>query len=453
MKSIHPAHCVCIVGGGIAGSEAAFRLAERGIYSVVIEMAALPWGKIELGLPKWHVKQRNMEEEGIDQRLSHPYVHYLPCTKLGEDVHFQEILKLKFSAVLLAVGAWKDRPLPVPRIEDYIGRGFYYQNPFVAWFNQYHSPAYDGPEFEIADDAIVVGGGLASLDVVKILMLETTCRTLADRGIKADLFELEKKGIPKILDRLGVAWQELGLKGCTLYYRREAKDMPLMPMDENPSEEQLRKAELVRQKLLANFERKYLFHFQPRRVAVDKIVEGERLGGLVFRKTRLENGRVAEVPGSEEEVRSPLVISSIGSIPEPLPGLEVEKELLRIENFDTGKLVDFENVFALGNAVTGRGNIQASRVHGRQVSDSLMEQFFRWTEEDFQQLHTSIQNRTQEKVGKIARWLAQKKLKKPEEIEEILEWVKARQERVGYSGDYHGWVEKHRPIRLEDLDG
>ena len=61
-----PAHIVAIFGGGIAGSEAALRLAERGIRSVVFEMEALPWGKIELGLPKWHVKQRNMEEDGID---------------------------------------------------------------------------------------------------------------------------------------------------------------------------------------------------------------------------------------------------------------------------------------------------------------------------------------------------------------------------------------------------
>ena len=44
----HPAHVACIVGGGIAGSEAAASLAERKIHSVVIEMEALPYGKIEI---------------------------------------------------------------------------------------------------------------------------------------------------------------------------------------------------------------------------------------------------------------------------------------------------------------------------------------------------------------------------------------------------------------------
>lgn len=419
---------------------------------MVIEMAAVPWGKIELGLPKWHVKQRNMEEEGIDEKLSHPYVEYIPCTKLGEDVEFDELLELNFSAILLAIGAWKDRPLRIPGIDDYEGRGFYYQNPFVAWFNQYHSPKYDGPQFDIADDAIVVGGGLASLDVVKILMLETTCRALADRGIQADMFEMEKKGIPKVLDSLGVEWEDLNIKGCTLYYRREAKDMPLVPMDDDPTEEQLKKAELVRQKLLANFQRKFLFQFEPRRVPVDKIVEDGRLEGLVFRRTRLENGRVLEVSGSDEPVYSPLVISSIGSIPEPVPGLAMERELLRVEDPDTGKLKDFDNVFALGNAVTGRGNIQASRVHGRQVADTVMDDFLRWSAEDFDQLSTSIQDRTADRVDAIAEWLGEKKLKSVEQIEAILDHAREWQRRAGYHGDYYRWIDEHRPVRLEDID-
>ena len=60
--NIHPGHFVAIFGGACAGSEAAFRLAERGIYVAVFEQQALPHGKIEDGLPKWHVKLRNKEE-------------------------------------------------------------------------------------------------------------------------------------------------------------------------------------------------------------------------------------------------------------------------------------------------------------------------------------------------------------------------------------------------------
>ena len=447
-----PAHIVAIFGGGIAGSEAALRLADRGIRSVVFEMEALPWGKIELGLPKWHVKQRNKEEDGIDERIGHPLVSYVPLTKLGRDIIIDDVLKWGFSAIMLATGAWRDRPLAIEGIDDYQGRGFYYQNPYVAWFNQYHDPDYAGPQMEVVDGAVVVGGGLASLDVVKILMLETTVSRLRERGLEADLFALEKKGIPKILAQLGVEWDELGIEGCTLYYRRTAQDMPLMPLDDNPSEEKLAKARLVREKLLNNFLKKYLFRFEPCKVSVDKIVEGDRVAGLLFRDTEVADGRVRVLDGTETEVRTPLVISSIGSIPEPMPGIEMEWELLKVENEDTGKLAGFDDVFALGNAVTGRGNIQASRVHGRQVADYLMDEFLDWRVEDAIRLGEATAAGAGRQADEIATtFLSEKRLKSGAQIDAILEETLVHQQRAGYDGDYATWVDSHRPSRLEDL--
>ena len=70
----------------------------------------------------------------------------------------------------------------------------------------------------------VVGGGLASIDVAKILMLETTRAKLVERGIDEPMVELEVKGIPKILERHGLAFEDLGLTGCTIYYRRDIDD-------------------------------------------------------------------------------------------------------------------------------------------------------------------------------------------------------------------------------------
>ena len=43
------------------------------------------------------------------------------------------------------------------------------------------------PVFEPLDDAIVIGGGLASIDVAKLLMLETTRAKLRERGIEEDI--------------------------------------------------------------------------------------------------------------------------------------------------------------------------------------------------------------------------------------------------------------------------
>ena len=58
-------------------------------------------------------------------------------------------------------------------------------------------------------------------------MLETVTRTLAARGHSVTLYELERQGIRKALDELGVSQTDLGFKGCTLIYRRHIEDMPL----------------------------------------------------------------------------------------------------------------------------------------------------------------------------------------------------------------------------------
>ena len=59
-----------IFGGACSGSEAASRLAQSGVYVAVFEQHAIPYGKIEDGLPKWHVKLRDKEEGKIDERIS-----------------------------------------------------------------------------------------------------------------------------------------------------------------------------------------------------------------------------------------------------------------------------------------------------------------------------------------------------------------------------------------------
>src|SRR5512135_1037934 len=205
---MNPQHVVLIIGGAVAGSEAAFQLVRRGIRCVVIEQNERPYGKIEDGLPRWHVKLRRQEMSKIDERLGHPEVHFVPGTKLGRDLGLAELLAWGPSALVLAVGAWHDRPMPVPGIARYAGRGFYYSNPFVYWFNHYPEPDYHGPQVELADGALVVGGGLASLDVVKILMLETVSRALAGRGHKVELYELERRGIAKILGEVGLSLNE-----------------------------------------------------------------------------------------------------------------------------------------------------------------------------------------------------------------------------------------------------
>src|SRR6516162_7109723 len=84
---------VAIIGGAIAGSVAAEILAERGTRVAVIEQNKRPYGKIEDGLPRWHVEQRKQEYARIDARLKKPGVFYVPSTKLGRDIGFDDLVK------------------------------------------------------------------------------------------------------------------------------------------------------------------------------------------------------------------------------------------------------------------------------------------------------------------------------------------------------------------------
>jgi NADPH-dependent glutamate synthase beta subunit-like oxidoreductase len=211
-------HFVAVIGGAVAGAEVAGTLARAGVEVAVFEQNPRPYGKIEDGLPRWHVALRQKEYETIGANLSLPKVHYVPRTAIGRDVPFRALTgEWGFSAVVLACGAWRDRPLPVEGADAYIDRGLVYQNPFVIWFNHANEKGYEGQVFEPMDGVLVVGGGLASIDVAKVLMLETTRRRLAERGIEVPMVQLEVKGIPKLLEAHGLRFEELGLEGCTIY--------------------------------------------------------------------------------------------------------------------------------------------------------------------------------------------------------------------------------------------
>lgn len=437
-------HLVAIFGGAVSGSEAALQLAESGIETVIFEQNALPYGKIEDGLPKWHVKLRDKEIGKINEKLSHPLVHFVPLCRLGDDLDFEDVVKEgKFSAVLLATGAWRDRPLPIEGIDQFIYKGLAYQNPFIYWFNHKHEPDYKGEQYPIVDGAIIVGGGLASLDVAKVLMFETVGAALKERGHDVDLFTMDR-GIDRVLNDLDLTLEDLGIKGCTLFYRRRIKDMPLSPMPTD-TPEQLEKAERVREKILNNFQNKFLFNVESNYMPVDKIIENDRLAGLVFQKTEVRDDRVVPVEGDLKEVRSDLIISSIGSLPELLPGIPNKYQVFDIDDEAICRISGYRHVFALGNAVTGRGNIIESQKHGKEITQRIIEDFFQLSkDEKEQQLDKTI-----DKLEEVAL----KNALSNEQHAATMSMVKELRASCGYDGSYQSWVSERMPQRLEEILG
>jgi NADPH-dependent glutamate synthase beta subunit-like oxidoreductase len=111
--------------------------------------------------------------------------------------------------------------------------------------------------------------------------------------------------------------------------------------------------------------------------------------------------------GSEFDLKCSMVISSIGSIPEPIDGIPMEWNTYDIKDEATGEVNGLEHVFGVGNAITGKGNIRVSRNHSREVAAFVAE------------------NRLVEDGV---------------DVESVRMKVKELQRKAGYNGNYKAWV-------------
>jgi ferredoxin/flavodoxin---NADP+ reductase len=445
-------HFVAIIGGAIAGSVAAEILADHGIRVAVIEQNKRPYGKIEDGLPRWHAEQRRQEYARIDARLRKPGIYFVPCTRLGRDLEFRDLCEnWGFSAVILANGAWRDRDLGVPGCEQFIDRGLIYQNPFIYWYNHKNEKGYDGPRYDAPDETLVVGGGLASIDVVKILQLENYERALRSRGIETSMHDLERKGIPAICKTSGIRPEDLGVKGCLLIYRRREQDMPLAQPPDDATPEQIAKTETVRQKMLRLAREKYLFRFQERRQATGLVVEQGRVTGLRVVETRVEGRKAEPVPGSEHELRAPLVISSIGSVPEIIAGIARKGEYYTFQGGVVPQYAGSDHIFGVGNVVSGQGNIRVSLLHSQAVTTQIVANYIGVGDGDsnLSGWYAAAEARGAAQAAALEQRIEALPGLSKSELAALEQRIGELQQRAGYTSDYDSWIARETPPDLE----
>jgi hypothetical protein len=289
---------------------------------------------------------------------------------------------------------------------------------------------------------LVVGGGLASIDVVKILQLENYERVLRARGVQTDVYELEKKGVPAVCTIHGIAPEDLGVKGCLLIYRRRGQDMPLAQPPENATLDQIAKTEAIRQKMLRLAQGKYLFRVQDRRVATGLLVEDGRLVGLKVAETKVKGRRAEPLAGSEYQLRAPMVISSIGSVPEKIPGIAMKSEYYDFNNESLPRYGGSDHVFGAGNVVTGQGNIRSSLLHSQEVTAKLIENYIGVGGEDTAsaRFYAGAEARGTAQAQAVRDRVQVMRGLSYNEISTIEERIRVLQERVGYNGDYDSWI-------------
>ena len=358
---------VLIIGGAVSGSTAAKKLTENGIRCIIVDQNRLPYGKIEDGLPRWHDKQRINEYSKIDEIMGHDLVDFVPSTKIGKDISFEDIYSMNWSCIYFANGAWKDRNFPIDGIDNF--SNFYYQNPFVYWFNHYHENDYNGPEVNIQDNVLVVGGGLASIDVCKITQMELVKQKIQSQIKDVDVIKMEHQGIPKYLEENNIKYEDLDIKGTTLIYRRDIENMPLTTIAPDAKPELAEKRKKARRKILNNTQEKFLFNVSECTQPISLDIVNDSLEGLEVIKNEIVDNKPTQVENSNQILKANTIISSIGSLPEPIDGIPMSGSTYDIIDEDSGKFNNLDKVHGMGNAITGKGNIKASRISAKTVGD------------------------------------------------------------------------------------
>ena len=148
---------IAIIGSGPAGLAAAHDLALMGLRPTVFEMESVPAGMLYTGVPDYRLPTDLIRAEiaviealGVEIRCN---------TEIGKDIAFDQLRK-EYAAVIIAVGAKKSRPLPIPGT-DAIG---------VAGGVDFLRDVALGKVVELGARVVVIGGGNVAYDVARTVL-------------------------------------------------------------------------------------------------------------------------------------------------------------------------------------------------------------------------------------------------------------------------------------------
>ena len=170
-------------------------------------------------------------------------------------------------------------------------------------------------------------------------------------------------------------------------------------------------------------------------------------------KNELVGNKIIPLKGETFTLNTPLLISSIGSLPDRINGLPYDGATLSMKNTNGYIVKGFTNVFAIGNAVTGRGNIQESKAHGNMMTNRIIDHHLEKDdlfEEWLVNYNENLKSLVQEQIEEIDKEIQSKEIMPDEVIEGILDKTEALHKKIGYT-TYEKWIKLKTPIRLEDM--
>jgi len=333
---------VAVVGSGPAGLAAAQQLARAGHDVTVFEKNGRIGGLLRYGIPdfkmeKSHIDRRveQMKAEGVTFR-THVLVGHLSegskVTNDAKEIVSPEQLKGEFDAVLLAGGAEASRDLPVP------GRdldGVHFAMEFLPQQNKVN--AGDKLKGQLRADGkhvIVIGGGDTGSD----------CVGTSNRHGAASVTQFELLPQPPESENKPLTW-------------------PYWPI-------KLRSSSSHEEGCLREFA-----------IATKEFIgEKGKLTGLKTVRVEWANGKMGEVPGSEQIMRADLVLLAMGFVSPVASILEafgVEKDPRGNARATTeaqgGYKTSVDKVFAAGDMRRGQSLVVWAIREGRQAARAVDE--------------------------------------------------------------------------------
>ncbi|MCP5280508.1 MAG: glutamate synthase subunit beta [Rhodoferax sp.] len=333
---------VAVVGSGPAGLAAAQQLARVGHDVTVFEKNDRVGGLLRYGIPdfkleKSHIDRRveQMQAEGVVFRtgvLIGAFPKDSKVTNLAKETISAEQLQQDFDAVLLAGGAEQSRDLPVPGRDL---KGVHFAMEFLPQQNKVN--AGDKVKDQLRADGkhvIVIGGGDTGSD----------CVGTSNRHGAKSVTQFELLPEPPIEENRPMTWPYWPIKLRTSSSHEEGCD---------------REFAISTKELLG---------------------EKGRVKSLKTVRVEWKDGKMVEVPGSEQVLPADLVLLAMGfvsPVASVLDAFGVEKDARgnarATTDFDGGYATGVAKVFAAGDMRRGQSLVVWAIREGRQAARAVDE--------------------------------------------------------------------------------
>jgi NADPH-dependent glutamate synthase beta subunit-like oxidoreductase len=369
---------VAIIGSGPAGFYTADALTSSGddVSIDFIERLPTPYGLIRGGVAPDHQTTKNVQKK-YEKTALKQQVRFFGNVEVGRDVSLAE-LRSMYDALVLAVGAPRDRALGIPGEDK---KGVFGSADYVGWYNGHPDFRDLNPDLNVAA-VVVIGVGNVAIDVARLLsrskqeLAETDLPEYAEQAILnspvKDIWICGRRG-PVDAKFTNVELREMGKlsEGVSLV---KADQLPDSVGELPDREKRLKERNL---ETLREFsarkpdEKPKSVHFEFYAAPVE-ILGGDRVKGVRFERTRVEGGRAIGT-GEFFEIPCGLVVAAIGYRSDPIAGVPFDDKQGIVRNED-GRVDD--GLYAVGWIKRGpTGVISSNRPDGVTVAEHIHNDF------------------------------------------------------------------------------